>query len=62
MWCFHSTETYRDAILAAVNLGDGADTTAAVCGQIAGTTVKTAFRDPGWSDWSCAQRSPRWPA
>ncbi|MEZ4580730.1 MAG: ADP-ribosylglycohydrolase family protein [Caldilineaceae bacterium] len=36
LWCFHSTETYRDAILAAVNLGDGADTTAAVCGQIAG--------------------------
>ncbi|MEZ4556401.1 MAG: hypothetical protein R2854_08130 [Caldilineaceae bacterium] len=48
--------------MAAVNLGDGADTTAAVCGQIASTTVKTAFRDPGWSDWSCAQRSPRWPA
>ena len=36
LWCFYSTETYRDAILAAVNLGDDADTTAAVCGQIAG--------------------------
>ena len=31
-----STSTFRDAILAAVNLGDDADTTAAVCGQVAG--------------------------
>lgn len=36
LWCFYTTDTYRDAILAAVNLGDDADTTAAVCGQIAG--------------------------
>ena len=35
LWCFHTTNTYRDAILRAVNLGDDADTTAAVCGQIA---------------------------
>lgn len=36
LWCFYQTDTYRDAILLAVNLGDDADTTAAVCGQIAG--------------------------
>lgn len=36
LWAFWTTESYRDAILAAVNLGDDADTTAAVCGQIAG--------------------------
>ena len=36
LWCFHITDTFRDAILKAVNLGDDADTTAAVCGQIAG--------------------------
>ncbi|MDA1087641.1 MAG: ADP-ribosylglycohydrolase family protein [Verrucomicrobia bacterium] len=36
LWCFHTTSTFRDAILKAVNLGDDADTTAAVCGQIAG--------------------------
>ena len=36
LWCFHSTATFPDAILKAVNLGDDADTTAAVCGQIAG--------------------------
>jgi ADP-ribosyl-[dinitrogen reductase] hydrolase len=36
LWCFHNTENYRDAVLAAANLGDDADTTAAICGQIAG--------------------------
>lgn len=36
LWCFHRTDNFRDAILKAVNLGDDADTTAAVCGQIAG--------------------------
>lgn len=36
LWCFHQTDNFRDAILKAVNLGDDADTTAAVCGQIAG--------------------------
>ncbi len=36
IWCFWSTENYRQAILTAANLGDDADTTAAICGQIAG--------------------------
>ena len=36
LWCFQKTDTFHDAILKAVNLGDDADTTAAVCGQIAG--------------------------
>jgi ADP-ribosyl-[dinitrogen reductase] hydrolase len=36
LWAFWRTHDYRSAILAAVNLGDDADTTAAVCGQIAG--------------------------
>jgi ADP-ribosylglycohydrolase len=36
MWAFARTETFADAILAAANLGDDADTTAAVCGQVAG--------------------------
>ncbi|MES2403086.1 MAG: ADP-ribosylglycohydrolase family protein, partial [Pseudomonadota bacterium] len=30
------TTTFRDAVLAAANLGDDADTTAAICGQVAG--------------------------
>jgi ADP-ribosyl-[dinitrogen reductase] hydrolase len=36
LWCFWTTNTFRDAVLAAANLGNDADTTAAVCGQIAG--------------------------
>jgi ADP-ribosyl-[dinitrogen reductase] hydrolase len=36
LWCFMHTDTYRDAVLKAANLGDDADTTAAVCGQVAG--------------------------
>ena len=36
LWCFHTTNSFRDAVLKAVNLGDDADTTAAICGQVAG--------------------------
>ena len=36
LWCFAHTENFREAILMAANLGDDADTTAAVCGQLAG--------------------------
>jgi ADP-ribosyl-[dinitrogen reductase] hydrolase len=36
LWCFQQSESYREAILLAANLGDDADTTAAVCGQVAG--------------------------
>lgn len=36
LWCFWHTENFGEAILKAVNLGEDADTTAAVCGQVAG--------------------------
>ncbi|HOE73389.1 MAG TPA: ADP-ribosylglycohydrolase family protein [Deltaproteobacteria bacterium] len=36
LWCFYATDSFRDAVLKAANLGDDADTTAAVCGQMAG--------------------------
>jgi ADP-ribosyl-[dinitrogen reductase] hydrolase len=36
LWCFLQTRSYREAILCAANLGDDADTTAAICGQVAG--------------------------
>jgi ADP-ribosyl-[dinitrogen reductase] hydrolase len=36
LWCFARSESYADAVLMAANLGDDADTTAAVCGQVAG--------------------------
>jgi len=36
LWCFYHTHNFKDAILRATNLGKDADTTAAICGQIAG--------------------------
>lgn len=36
LWCFTTTESFESAILAAANLGDDADTTAAIAGQVAG--------------------------
>jgi hypothetical protein len=36
LWAFHDSEDFREAVLRAVNLGDDADTTGAVCGQFAG--------------------------
>ncbi len=48
LWCFESTENFRDAILAAANLGDDADTTAAICGQIAGAHYGEAGIPEAW--------------
>lgn len=36
LWAFHRTDNFRDGALLAVNLGEDADTTGAVYGQIAG--------------------------
>ena len=36
MWAFARTDNFRDGCLAAVNLGDDADTTGAIYGQLAG--------------------------
>jgi ADP-ribosyl-[dinitrogen reductase] hydrolase len=36
LWCFHHTDCFEEAVLKAVNLGEDADTTAAICGQLAG--------------------------
>ena len=36
LWAFHNANCFEDAVLRAVNLGNDADTTGAVCGQLAG--------------------------
>lgn len=36
LWCFWASSSFSEAVLRAANLGDDADTTAAVCGQLAG--------------------------
>jgi ADP-ribosyl-[dinitrogen reductase] hydrolase len=48
LWCFFNTDTFESAVLKAANLGDDADTTAAITGQIAGAYYgASAIR----SDW-----------
>lgn len=36
LWAFHKGDSFAEACLLAANLGDDADTTAAICGQLAG--------------------------
>ena len=38
LWAFHDAKDFREAVLRAVNLGDDADTTGAVCGSLPGRT------------------------
>ena len=48
LWCFYNTGNFEGAILAAANLGDDADTTAAVCGQVAGAHYGMSGIPAGW--------------
>jgi ADP-ribosyl-[dinitrogen reductase] hydrolase len=50
LWCFARTETFEQAVLEAANLGDDADTTAAVCGQLAGAHYGAQAIPPAWLD------------
>ncbi len=50
LWCFFHTESFDDAVLMAANLGDDADTTAAVCGQIAGAYYGVNGIRTSWLD------------
>ena len=36
LWAFHDADGFAEAVLKAVNLGNDADTTGAICGQLAG--------------------------
>jgi ADP-ribosylglycohydrolase len=36
LWAFHDAQDFQESVLKAVNLGDDADTTGAICGQLAG--------------------------
>ena len=48
LWCFHTTDSFESAVLCAANLGDDADTTAAICGQIAGAFYGVAEIPESW--------------
>ena len=48
LWTFHRGESFRGCCLLAVNLGDDADTTGAICGQLAGAFYGEAAIPEGW--------------
>ena len=48
LWCFARSDSFETAVLLAANLGEDADTTAAVCGQIAGAHYGASSIPPGW--------------
>jgi len=50
LWCFANTGSFEEAVLAAANLGDDADTTAAICGQLAGAFYGVAGIPQDWLD------------
>jgi ADP-ribosyl-[dinitrogen reductase] hydrolase len=50
LWAFHTTDDFRTGALAVVNLGEDADTTGAVYGQIAGVYYGEAGIPPEWRE------------
>lgn len=50
LWAFHSTESFRDGCLRVVNLGEDADTTGAVFGQLAGACYGEAGLPAAWRE------------
>jgi ADP-ribosyl-[dinitrogen reductase] hydrolase len=50
LWAFHDAADFRQAVLRAVNLGDDADTTGAVAGQLAGACWGESGIPPEWRE------------
>lgn len=50
LWSFERTTSFEEAVLCAANLGDDADTTAAICGQLAGAFYGEAGIPQHWQD------------
>lgn len=48
LWSFWSTDSFEAAVLKAVNLGDDADTTSAICGQLAGAFYSVTAIPQSW--------------
>ncbi|UII74185.1 ADP-ribosylglycohydrolase family protein [Pseudomonas sp. HN11] len=53
LWCVFQTDSFADAVLAAANLGDDADTTAAIVGQLAGAHYGVQGIPEGWLEKLC---------
>lgn len=55
LWAFHDAQDFREAVLRAVNLGDDADTTGAVCGQLAGALWSESGIPTEWREGLACQ-------
>ena len=55
LWAFWSTSSFEEGALAAVNLGDDTDTTAAIYGQLAGAFYGYKNLPPRWLEHACAK-------
>jgi len=49
LWAFHRTDNFRDGALLAVNLGNDADTTGAIYGQLAGAFYRSVEIPDEWT-------------
>jgi len=62
LWAFHRSDSFREGALRAVNLGDDADTTGAIYGQLAGAYYGSRLSHrSGSSAWRCANSSAKRP-
>jgi len=50
LWCFATTKNFDAAILKSANLGEDADTTAAICGQVAGAHYGESGIPQSWRE------------
>ena len=50
LWAFHRSHDFREGALLAVNLGDDADTTGAIYGQIAGASCGVEAIPAAWRE------------
>lgn len=50
LWCLVRTSSYEECVLAAVNLGEDTDTTAAVAGALAGIAYGASSIPRSWMD------------
>jgi ADP-ribosylglycohydrolase len=55
LWAFHDARDFAQAVLRAVNLGDDADTTGAVCGQLAGAYFGESGLPAEWLTGLCGR-------
>jgi hypothetical protein len=61
LWAFHSSSSFREGALRAVNRGNDADTTGAIYGQLAGAFYGESEIPPAGSRSSpCANLSAKW--